>query len=159
MSARKSPSMATISVRAASPRIPIPPRKLQTGLNRFSAAVAEECSRQPGQRGQSLSHFALQRMEKEVGAMNHLARLLRDRGCQSIVPMAKRAYTDARQQVEVLAPVLIEHAHTFAAHQHDGRAAVGLDDVLRFEVSDGYARAKPPSRWDPMPRAASRPSG
>ena len=50
--------------------------------------------------------------------------------------MSKRADTDAREQVQIFAAVLVEHAHTLAAHEHDRRASIGLHDILRFELLD-----------------------
>src|SRR2546425_8902169 len=75
-------------------------------------------------------------MEEQIRAVDHLARLISDGGRQPFVPMSKRADTDACEQVEIFAAVLIEHAHTLAAHEHDRRASVGLHDVLRFELLD-----------------------
>src|SRR5688500_34283 len=68
--------------------------------------------------------------------MDHLARLLGDRVSQTLVAMAERTDPDTGKQVEILAPLDVEHAHTLPAHQHDRRAVVGLDDVFRLEIAD-----------------------
>src|SRR5215213_2443894 len=70
--------------------------------------------------------------------MNHLARLIGDGGREPFVTMAERANSDAGEQIEILTPFRVEHAHALAAHQHDRRAAVGLDDVLRLEFADAF---------------------
>ena len=68
--------------------------------------------------------------------MDHLARLLGDGVGQALVAVAERADADAGEQVEILAALVVVHTHTLAAHQHDRRAAVGLNDVLRLELAN-----------------------
>src|SRR5688572_2805099 len=75
-------------------------------------------------------------MKKEVRAVNHLARLLGNRTGEAFVPMAERADADAGEQIEIFTSLGVVHAHTLTAYEHDGCAAVGLDDVLRLEFAD-----------------------
>ena len=62
-----------------SKRVPIPTRKLQTGLNRFGAAVAEEGARQPGEVREPFRELTLQRMKEQVRRMQQRLGLLGDR--------------------------------------------------------------------------------
>src|SRR5258707_386439 len=63
--------------------VPVAARKLQTGFDRFRAAVAEEGARQARQRCQPLRHFALKRMIKKVGRVDERLRLFGERAGQA----------------------------------------------------------------------------
>ena len=75
-------------------------------------------------------------MKEQIRAVDHLARLLGDGGRQALVPVAERPDADPREQVEVFATFLVVHMDALAAHQHDRRAPVGLNDVFRFELAN-----------------------
>ncbi len=116
--------------------MPVAPRKLQARLDRLCAAVAEEGARQPRELRQPLGNLPLQRVKEQVRAVDHLARLLGDGVGEPLVTVAEGPHADAGEQVEILTALGVVHAHTLAADQHNRRALVGLDDVLRLELAN-----------------------
>ena len=93
------------------PGVPIAPRELQARLDRFGAAVAEERARQPGQVRQPFGQAALQRVIEQVRRVDQRLRLIRDRAGQSRMGMPERGDADARQQIQVLAPLGVVEPH------------------------------------------------
>ena len=47
--------------------------------------------------------------------------------------VAERRDADARDEIEIAAPVIVEEPHALAPLEDDRKAAVGLQHVLRFE--------------------------
>ena len=59
-------------------RVPVAARELQTGFDRFRAAVADEDPRQSGQRCQALADLPLERVEEQVRGVQQRLRLIGD---------------------------------------------------------------------------------
>ena len=75
--------------------VPVAARELETGLDRFGAAVAEEGARQPGQVREPLGQLALERVIEEIRRVNERARLLRDHTRQPGMCVAERGDADS----------------------------------------------------------------
>ena len=129
--------MAMISVRSFTPLVY---QKRRANFRHASTASAPLLQKnalcRPESGGQPGRDLPLQRMEEQVRGVDHLARLLGDCVRQPLVPVPERAHADSGKEVEVFAALVVIHTHTLAADQHDGRAAVGLNDVLRLELSN-----------------------
>ena len=117
-------------------RVPVTPGELQARLDRFGPAVADERALEARQRRETRGQRRLQGVVKEVRRVHQRCRLIGDRGGQARVSVAERGHADARQQVEIRAPVGVVQPDAFTAHEDHGRAAVGLEDVGRVERRD-----------------------
>ena len=68
--------------------------------------------------------------------MHQRIRLLRDRAREAAVRVAERRDADAREQVEVFAPLGVEQAYSLATHERDRLAAIRLQHMARFAPDD-----------------------
>ena len=132
------PSSATSRVRARSPsRVPVAARELQARLHRLGAAVAEERAVEARQRREPLGELALERVVEEVRAVQQRRRLLGDHRGEPRVRVTERRDADAREEVEVLAPLGVVQERAAPVRRCTiGAALVHLHHVRRFEGDD-----------------------
>jgi hypothetical protein len=110
-------------------RVPVAPRKLQRRLDRFRAAVAEERSRQAGERRQPRRQLPLQRVEEQIRRVQQFVRLRGDGRGETRMRMAERGHADPGDEIQIGAARRVEQAAAAATLEHDRRPAVDLQDV------------------------------
>src|SRR4051812_18441362 len=84
---------------------PVPARELQARLDRFRTAVAEKRPRQARERRELLGELSLQRVMEQVRGVQKRTRLVGNGRGESRMSMAERGDANARQQVEIFAPL------------------------------------------------------
>ena len=72
--------------------------------------------------------------------MDQRRRLIGECSREAFVRMAKRGDADARDEIQVGATGVVEQTHAGTTLQDDRKAAVGLEDVLRFEGPNVWCR-------------------
>ena len=126
-------SNATIlRARRLASRVPVAPRELQAGFDRFGAAVAEERRSSPD----SAASRAATRPAADGST---------DSTCAAASPPDRRARARApdgharatprrcRRRSRDTAALVVEETHAFAAHEHHRACGDSLQHVLRFE--------------------------
>ena len=125
---------ATNFVRCVSPFVcQYPSRELQARLDGFGPAVAEERPLEAGEGRETCGQLALQRVEKQIRRVYQRRRLGSERAGQRRMRVAERGDANARDEVEITAPVVVVQPHALAPLEDDGKPAVDLQHVLRFK--------------------------
>ena len=79
-----------------------------------------------------LGGTVLENAETLHGCAQAIVEMVRDGLFDRRMAISQCVHTDPAQQIQVAIALLIDEVHTFAAHEEDGIALVGLEQQLRF---------------------------
>jgi hypothetical protein len=110
--------------------------KFEGGLPGFGATVAEEDAVEAADLGETEGEFGGVLVEEEVRGVEDASALTGDRFYDGGVGVAKRRYSDAAKEIEIVVAVFVTEINALSADKQVGVALISLEKQLALRRLD-----------------------